>query len=246
VITHEKCLFCGEFETLDLFEVWPEDRAFMIETCCEDLQNYLHENIDEVPTATWRALFADYGIAIRRVLTGTDDGMFCWTTGAPIDFGLELVPVTLTEAKAFVVKHHRHRGEGRDKHVAPIGWRFGFGVKNGDELIGVAMVGRPVARMIDATTTVEVNRVAVVDNKLGEHACSMLYGAAAREAKKRGFARIITYTLETEPGASLRGAGWTIEAKTRGGSWNRAARSREDVGPTCKKLRWAKQLRKAA
>ena len=119
-------------------------------------------------------------------------------------------------------------------------------MKNGDELIGVAMVGRPVARMIDATTTVEVNRVAVVDNKLGEHACSMLYGAAAREAKKRGFARIITYTLETEPGASLRGAGWTIEAKTRGGSWNRAARSREDVGPTCKKLRWAKQLRKAA
>lgn len=255
MITHPECMFCGEPETLDLFEIWREDRAFMIETCCEDLQNLIHDDLSQVPTAVWRALFAEYGIAIRRVLAGVD-GMFCYTTGAPIDFGLELVGskrkdepgngVTRDEARAFVKNVHRHRGPEQTEHTPPVSWRFGFGVRNGGELIGVAMVGRPVARMLDKDTIVEVNRVAVVDNKLGEHACSMLYAAAAREAKRRGFHKIITYTLESESGASLRAAGWTPEATTTGGSWNRKSRQREDVGPTCRKVRWSRQLRRNA
>lgn len=255
MITADECLFCGEPESIDLFEVWREDRAFMIETCCEDLQNHVHENLDEVPTELWRTLFAEYGIKIRRVLTN-GDGMFCWTSTAPIDFGLELVGsrrqdedvvgITRDEAKAFVKQHHRHRGPGKAEHTPPVSWRFGLGVKNGSELVGVAMIGRPVARMLDKDTIVEVNRVAVVDNKLGEHACSMLYAAAAREAKRRGFAKIITYTLASENGASLRGAGWQIEATTAGGSWNRKSRQREDVGPTERKVRWSKQLRNVA
>lgn len=248
MITADKCLFCGEPESVDLFEVWIEDRAFMIETCCEELQNEIHENLAAVSNDFWRALFADYNIPIRRVLTGTD-GMFCYTTGAPIDFGIDLVKsrrkdedvdgITLDEAKAFVKRHHRH-------NAPPVGWKFGLGIRNGCELVAVAMVGRPVARALDHTKVVEVNRVCVVDNKLTEHACSKLYAAAAREAKRQGFEKIITYTLESESGTSLIAAGWVIDGKVKGRSWNTPSRPREDTAPTCDKVRWAKQLRRAA
>ncbi len=229
--TADECLFCGEPEEVELAEVWPEDRAFMLDACCEELAAYLHENVGELPRELARELFAEYGFEVRA-LRGPGPG-----TGCAIDFGLDLVPVTLTEAKDFVRAHHRH-------NPPPVSWRFGFGVRNGAELIGVAMVGRPVARMIDGKTTVEVNRVCVAADppELAEHACSMLYGAAAREAKRRGFAKIITYTLETEPGTSLKAAGWTPEAKTKGGTWNRPGRARTDKAPIGRKVRWARRL----
>ena len=115
---------------------------------------------------------------------------------------------------------------------------------NGPDLVGVAMVGRPVARMIDASTTVEVTRLCTRRDVSGLtwNACSMLYAAAAKEAKRRGYLKIISYILEDDPGTSLLAAGWEREAKTRGGSWNRPARSRSDAAPTCPKWRWAKRL----
>lgn len=237
-MTAPDCLFCGEPEFVEVFEIWPDERAFMFETCCEHLHECIVAECQEWTRAEWCA-FAD-GIGMTdyvpvRQIFAADSG------GWAIDYGLTLGELDRPAARAFVETHHRH-------NRPPPGDRFRLGVWNGHELVAVAIVGRPVARMIDAETTCEVNRLCVdptLDRALVWNACSMLYGAAAREAKRRGYERIITYTLETEPGTTLRAAGWTRETKTKGGSWNRPSRAREDTAPTCRKWRWARELRKA-
>ena len=139
---------------------------------------------------------------------------------------LRLTPITLAEAKAFVGTHHRH-------HKFVLGHLFGLGCLVDGRLVGVAIVGRPVARMRDDGETAEVTRLCTDGTR---NACSFLYGACAREAAKRGYTRIGTYILESENGASLRASNWTLRYKTRGGSWHRAGRPRIDKAPTVKKF----------
>ena len=123
---------------------------------------------------------------------------------------LVLVPLTFAEANAFVVEHHRH-------HRPMPGVKFVLGVEQEGELVGVAMVGRPVARAFDDGLTLEVNRTCTDGTK---NANSILYGAAWRAAKALGYRRIITYTQADESGASLRGAGWRVVAERPArGSW---------------------------
>ena len=147
---------------------------------------------------------------------------------------LQIVPVGLKEANAFVKVHHRHMARAR-------GCKFCVGVAEDGKLVGVAICGRPVARHMDDGYTLEVNRLATDGTR---NACSMLYSATAKEAKRRGFERVITYTLETEPATTLRAAGWVATAKTKGGSWNTPARARTDKTSTCKKQRWERGLNK--
>ena len=143
---------------------------------------------------------------------------------------LTLCPITWQEAVAFVEKHHRH-------HAPPQGWKFGVGVARDDteEVVGVAMVGRPVSRHLDDGWTLEVTRVATDGTP---NACSKLYAACWRAAKAIGYRRLITYTLPNESGASLRGAGWSCIGERGGGSWSRTGRPRVDTHPTQVKLRW--------
>ena len=76
-----------------------------------------------------------------------------------------IIPMTLEEANAFVEKWHRHHG--------PVpGCKFCIGVGD-DHVCGVAIVGRPVARMLDDGWTLEVNRTCTDGTK---NANSMLYG----------------------------------------------------------------------
>ncbi len=134
---------------------------------------------------------------------------------------LDLVPVTFKTARKFVVQHHRH-------HKAPQGHKFSVGVAQGEELVGVAIAGRPVARHYDDGVTIEVTRTCTVGTK---NANSMLYGAIRRAAYALGYKRIITYTQKGESGVSLRAAGWKVIAErpaTKG--WDRPSRSREDHG----------------
>lgn len=117
---------------------------------------------------------------------------------------LHLVPVSFAEARDFVAMWHRH-------HQPPIGHKFSLGVADAsDVLVGVAMVGRPVARKFDNGQTLEVNRTATDGTG---NANSMLYGAAARATFALGYTRLITYTQGDESGASLRGAGWKVIAE---------------------------------
>jgi hypothetical protein len=139
-----------------------------------------------------------------------------------------LSPVTLREANSFVELNHRH-------HKRVRGCLFCVGISDNELVRGVAIIGRPVSRMLDDGWTAEVTRVCTDGVKNG---CSMLYGAAWRAARALGYQRLITYTLTDESGISLRAAGWICIGQAGGGSWNREARPRVDTHPTQKKLRW--------
>ena len=141
---------------------------------------------------------------------------------------LSLQPIDYGEACAFIDEHHRH-------HLHPQGWKFGIGVNNGAKVVGVVTVGRPVARMLDNGTTLELTRCCTDGTK---NAASMLYGAAWRATKALGYSRLVTYTLIEEPGTSLRAAGWREVGSTSGGSWNREGRPRVDLHPTGQKRLW--------
>lgn len=139
---------------------------------------------------------------------------------------LRHVRIKLPEANAFVSEHHRH-------HKPVIGHLFSIGAVMDETLVGVAIVGRPVARMRDDGETAEVTRLCTDGTR---NACSFLYGASAKAAFALGFKRIGTYILASEPGTSLTGAGWRMVGETSGGSWSRGDRPRVDKHPTEPKL----------
>lgn len=143
---------------------------------------------------------------------------------------LQIHPLTLKEASAFVDRLHRH-------HKSPQGGLFAIGcAKSGqDEPCGVVVIGRPVARLCDDGYTCEVTRLCTDGTR---NACSMLYRAAWRAAKAMGYRKLITYTLPEEGGASLRAAGFHCVGRCGGGTWNRDGRPRVDLHPTQTKIRW--------
>src|SRR5262245_34252964 len=106
---------------------------------------------------------------------------------------LQLQPITQREAAVFIRQHHRH-------HPPPQGYRWAVAVNDGAQVVGVATIGRPVARAYDDGYTAEVTRCCTDGTP---HVASMLYGAAWRAARALGYRRLITYTLASEAGTSL-------------------------------------------
>ena len=143
---------------------------------------------------------------------------------------LDRIPLSLAEANAFVAMLHRH-------HKPAIGHKFSIGAALNGVVVGVAIVGRPVARLRDDGMTLEVTRLCTDGTR---NACSFLYGAAARATFALGYRRIGTYTLPEEGGASLRASGWKLIGERGGGSWHtpNSGRPRVDTHPTQKKLLW--------
>lgn len=132
-------------------------------------------------------------------------------------------PLNITKANAYVAKHHRHS-------MPVLGAYFAVGIQREGVPCGVAIVGRPKARMLDDGVTVEVLRVCT-DGTL--HACSNLYGRCCRVARELGYERIVTYTLASEPGASLRAAGFVKVADLPARkSWSTPSRPRTDTTVT--------------
>jgi hypothetical protein len=127
----------------------------------------------------------------------------------------------LEEANAFVAQHHRH-------HMPVVGHLFSIGAAVGDQIVGVAIVGRPISRFRDDGVTAEVTRLCTDGTK---DACSFLYGACAKAVFALGFKRIGTYILNTENGVSLRAAGWKMIGETPGRSWSVPSRPRVDTHP---------------
>lgn len=141
---------------------------------------------------------------------------------------LTVFPIDLSEANAFVSLHHRHHG-------AVVGHKFSLGAISEGKCCAVVICGRPVARMEDDGYTIEILRLA----SDGTHnACSFLYRASWRVASEMGYKRGVTRILDTEGGASLRGAGWKLVGKSGGGSWSRPTRPRIDTHPLQGKLLW--------
>lgn len=231
------CLFCGEPERVEVFEIWDHD--FAIETCCE----HLHETVvsEMANDREWARtllrridLEALAGHRLRRL---ADDG----GCGMVLDFQLRIGPVTLPVAQAFVASHHRHCRP-------PVTWRFGAAVFNGATMLGVVMVGNPVARGLCGRGIVEVNRLCVrrdLPRALAWNGASMLYGFAAREAARRGWSKIVTYTRADEDGTSLIAAGWTAESTVRGRGWHGGNRSRSNTNSFVDKVRWGRVLKRA-
>jgi hypothetical protein len=141
---------------------------------------------------------------------------------------LELQPITYEEACRFISDHHRH-------HLPPQGWKFGIAVNNGERVVGVVTVGRPVARMLDNGYTLEVTRCCTDGTP---HVASKLYAAAWRAVRALGYKRLITYTLKEEKGTSLIAANWKVIGETPGKSWSVPSRPRVDTHPLGQKTLW--------
>lgn len=143
---------------------------------------------------------------------------------------MKIVPIFQRQAFDFITKVHRH-------HKKPVGSIFQIGLvvtsqndtfETKSKLIGVAVVGRPVARRSQNGFTCEVTRMCTDGSK---NACSKLYSTSARIAKEMGYTKIITYILESETGVSLRASGWKFVRPTPGKSWSVPSRERTDKHP---------------
>ena len=104
-----------------------------------------------------------------------------WLDRTCVDM-LQIVPIGFREACAFIRLHHRH-------HPPPQGHKFSIALSNGEMIVGVAMVGRPVATRLDNGFTLEVTRLCTDGTR---NACSKLYGASWRIAREMGYREVIT------------------------------------------------------
>lgn len=150
---------------------------------------------------------------------------------------LQLKPLTLAQANELVGLWHRH-------HKLAVGHRWSIGVTVDNELVGAVIVGRPVARMTPQYSVAEAIRCVTNGHP---NACSKLYAAAARAAEAMGFNEIQTFILASEPGVTLRAAGWQedTERESQGGDWNRPSRGgRRTDQPQEPKRRYFKKLRR--
>ncbi len=134
---------------------------------------------------------------------------------------MQSIPLTLREANEFIKKYHRH-----NKPVQ--GYKFAIGAVKDGRLVGVAIVGRPVARNLDDGLTAEITRVCTDGTK---NANSFLYARCKKICQLMGYKRVITYTLDEESGASLRAVGAEIDGETKPAGpagWSSRGRKRQN------------------
>jgi hypothetical protein len=122
---------------------------------------------------------------------------------------MQVIQITLREANDFIESFHRH-----NKRTSNDGGKFAIGASDGERMFGVAIVGRPLARLLQDGYTAEVLRCCVVDDA-PKGSCSFLYSRCWRVWSAMGGRKLVTYTLESEGGASLRGAGWRVVAQCK-------------------------------
>lgn len=149
---------------------------------------------------------------------------------------LAVCPLTLREANDFVASFHRHNGR-----TARNGGKFALGATFGTELVGVAIVGNPISATFMDGLTAEVLRGCVRPDA-PPNTNSFLYGACWRVWRAMGGRRLVTYTLQSESGASLRGAGWVCvaEVKPTEDGWRKSDHLERQWQPVMgqQKFRW--------
>jgi hypothetical protein len=151
---------------------------------------------------------------------------------------LKVKPVTLRVANNLVTNFHRH-----NKKVQ--GHRFSLAATYENEIVGVAIVGRPIARKLDDELTAEITRVCVLDTA-PKNTCSFLYGRCWRVWQQMGGLRMITYTLQSESGSSLKAGDWKIMGETQdwkaGKGWTTRKNREWQQVHSEKKYRWEKNV----
>ncbi len=132
---------------------------------------------------------------------------------------MNIIPITLREANDFVEAFHRHNGR-----TSRNGGKFAIGLSHLDELVGVSIVGNPLSASFMDGFTAEVLRTCT-NEKAPKGSVSKLYAASWNVWQAQGGNKLITYTLTTESGSSLKGAGWKIVAQSEGlkngTNWNK-------------------------
>ena len=236
------CAECGELWDVELHEVYG-DHTFTLNACCEAVCQAANDLV--VASSDWPEdavdLLTEIGAtevfgrtALRRVANDTE------AMGIFLDYEPTIGSIDRLTAMEFVREHHEHCG-------GLPGWRFGAGIWNGPTLLGVVIVGNVSGRGFNGRGWLEVRRVCLdrrIPPSLRWRACSMLYRWAADEAERRGWLKLITYTLSEETGMSLRYARWKPVAVRRARSgWNCAARPRTNPTPLSAKTLWEKTLR---
>ena len=132
--------------------------------------------------------------------------------------GYSFKPIGIREANQFIKLYHRHSGPVQ-------GYKFAVSVMTDQgDVVGVGIAGRPIAQALDDRVTLEITRVCVKPGH--KNVCSMIYARIRDIGKLMGYQTIITYTLSSESGASLRAIGARQVAVTRPGGWDRKSRSR--------------------
>lgn len=141
--------------------------------------------------------------------------------------------MSIKRARAIVGEWHGHA-------PAVQGGLFAIGCARVSDgvLVGLAIVARP-CRALDDGTVCEVKRLVVNrDDPDRRNACSWLLGRVRRVAGQLGYRTVRTYTLLSESGASLRGAGWRDIGTTDARSWDRPGRRRDPAATTGERRRW--------
>ena len=176
----------------------------------------------------------------EATISSTENALLKRTDGHSLG-ALSLKPCSIQDARQFIGQHHRHS-------LPPVSGLFAVAVALDGKTVGVGIAGRPVSRVLADGLTVEITRVATNGAR---NACSMIYGALCRAARALGYKRAVTYTLESEHGASLRASGWVVDGKPRrGGTGTPPSRPRMTVDlfgntltPPGAKVRWARKAR---
>jgi len=157
-------------------------------------------------------------------------------------------PITLRAANDFVSAHHRH-----NSRTARDGGKFAVSCYARGELAGIAIVGNPLS-----ATYMNKEKYGYVAEVLRtctsplapKGAVSFLYGICTRICRDMGFDVVITYTLETETGASLRGAGWKEVGVTKpcADGWRKSDHLTREHQPVMAlvKRRWEKRFNRGA
>jgi hypothetical protein len=246
----EVCQWCHQPFELKIHEVW-DGRDFMLAGCCEAVEAEAMEWLrdPEDGAALLRALDLEALVPgrghIRRVIE--DDCRLRLDWNIEVRLILRHDRFTRGHAREFIRRHHGH---ARNTNAA---WRFGCTIWNGPLMLGVVWVGNPVSRVLMKRDPglIEVNRLCLdrsVSRQLRWKAASVGYNWAAKEAERRGFTSIQTYTLaDSETGMSLRYARWKVWDDDAGGkTWDSPARVRKNSTAPGRKVRWGKHLRPVA
>jgi hypothetical protein len=150
------------------------------------------------------------------------------------------IVIDLPTANRFIGLIHRH-----SVPLKPINVKFIIGLEHLNELIGVSILGRPVNRHIEDGETLEIRRLATNGLK---NSCSYLLARTCDVAFSMGYNKVVTYTLQSESGSSLKAVGFTISHYSNSnGKWKRNGVSTtqtrldgRDLIPSQKKICWEK------
>ncbi|WP_445261308.1 XF1762 family protein [Pseudomonas sp. RL_15y_Pfl2_60] len=118
---------------------------------------------------------------------------------------VSIKPLTIKEANEFIKEHHRHhRPTARNNGK----WALAA-VDDNSVIVGVVIASSPVSATYMDGLTIELTRLCVKEGA-PKGVCSFLLSKSCSIWRSMGGVRVITYTLASESGASLRGAGWTL------------------------------------